>query len=204
MRESDQNYNLHSNWLFGIKGWLKFWIIIMGYFSILIILGLISKIVKVNSILNQFNTLFTFLLILKWIYLLTFVCLTYMLIKKRKRAVEFTKIFFVSSPFLITLYLGTIDYFSSYSEIFQIENLGFYFLSTVAISLPPFLYFSKSERVKNTYLLTEKKFPMGLNCPFCMEELELNEEEQLSKNVVCPNCNNNFYNIKCSITNKST
>jgi hypothetical protein len=109
--------------------------------------------------------------------------ISYLLASKHAHAVIWTKVFLALSPLTIA-----ISYFHDhpFSLFYSLESRVF--LTLFAFAIPWFVYFSKSKRVRNTYMFTKVILPSKINCPFCSVELALSDVERTARSVECPEC----------------
>ena len=118
------------------------------------------------------------------------VAIIYVLLTKRRNAVRWTKFFIVSAPLT-----GFVGYF--HDSPMSIYDFKFRILLTaITFSIPWYVYFSRSKRVRNTFLFTESLLPRRIDCPSCFAELELSDDERKSRNVACPECNKEIRSVR--------
>lgn len=174
-----------SEYIHGIRGWLIVFIIFLGFYS----WGWLAPSVKdlgmwiarfnywklVYSLLSSFFHLFS---------IITPLYLIYLLIRKKRNAILFSKIFFFVMPLINTAneyFFSLFPFFGSGFPLYEVMfSLGFSFIWL--------LYLNNSIRVANTYLFTENKFPKVIDCPFCTERMALEKDERIKKIAICPSC----------------
>lgn len=190
-RNKDHHISIKDKYMHGIRGWLLVLIIFLGFYS----WGWLSPSVQnfsmwiyrfnyweiAYSLLSSFFHLFNIIVPLYLIYLL---------IRRRRNAVLFSKIFFIAVPVfnILNEYI-----FNRYSVLILDSGL-FVIVTSLSIGLLGLLYLTKSVRVANTYLFSENKFPRIFQCPLCFEKIEVENYERIQKVAVCPACSGNISN----------
>ena len=182
-KETEEDKN---EYIQGIRGWLLVFIVFLGFYS----WGWLSPSVKDfgmwiarfnywklgYSLLSSFFHLFS---------IITPLYLIYLLIRKKRNAILFSKIFFFVMPLINTAN----EYFFSLFPIFGFEFPSLYeVMFSLGFSFIWLLYLNNSIRVANTYLFTENKFPKVIDCPFCFERIGLEDDERNKKIAICPSC----------------
>lgn len=175
----------NDKYIRGFRGWLLVLIIFFGLYS----WGWLSSSVQnFSKWIYRFNyweigysllsSIFHLFNIIVPLYLI------YLLIRKKRNVILFSKIFFLTAPVIniINEYL-----FNPYSVLILDSGL-FVTISSLGISIIWLSYLTKSVRVANTYLFTENKFPRIFDCPLCFERIEVDNHERIKKVAVCTAC----------------
>jgi hypothetical protein len=181
--------SIHPKYIKGIKGWLLFFLLSLLFIGVNMIIIVIKYFS--NPRLDFFNLRLEFLiihltLIIAGIFFPFFVI--YQMFKKKIQSLFIAKIFLILLPF----YSFAWSMFLSTTMPFELESSIITGLFTVGIlySTPWLLYLNYSRRVNNTYLFTGKYLPSIVQCPFCLDKLQLDKEEREAQELICPTCNN--------------
>ena len=168
----------------GIRGWLIVFVIFLALYS----WGWLAPSIKgfdmwiyrfelwkiqyslLSSIFHLFNVISPLLLI-------------YLIIKKKNYAILFSKVFFFIMPLVNTAN----EYFFSLFP-FNLFDKSFEIIGSLSFSIIWLLYLTNSIRVANTFLFSENKLPKFIDCPFCNDRIEIEEEERINKVALCPSC----------------
>jgi len=167
----------------GVRGWLLFFLIVLIW-RIYVFIRVDGNQVRLFFewglnwplwVITSRSVLYAFEILLPlWII--------YVLLTKRMYAVKWAKSLILLAP--LTAFISLF-----HDSSLSLFDFKFRFLLTLlSFSVPWFLYFTKSKRVRNTYMFTEKLLPSTVDCPFCAAELELSTDERASRNVLCPEC----------------
>jgi len=182
-----ENDQINPKFIRGIKGWLVVFLIsliIIGINLTRIVFEELSDPRRNFFILRVEMQMINLLLMIGGVFFPFFV--TYQLYKKKAQALLIAKIFLFLFPFYVFTY--TI-FKSSLPFDIQYAIISGLFVGGCLYSIPWLFYLNYSKRVNNTYLFTGKYLPHILQCPFCLDKLELDKEEQLAEELVCPSCN---------------
>jgi len=120
----------------------------------------------------------------------TTICyLLFLIINQDHKALLFAKIYSI----LMYIHAFTIAwaFISAYSRPIALQVAQ---AAIIAIPLPLafYMYLVKSKRVQNTFMFSGTKLPATIQCPFCLEKLQLEDSERIAKEAICPECNNHI------------
>jgi hypothetical protein len=188
MEEIVRNSQINPKYIRGVKGWLVVFILTLIFIGTNLSRLVIEELFDPRR--DFFNLrieiqMVNIALMFSGIFLPFFIA--FILYKKKSESVLITKIFLALLPF----YAFAWHIFKSKTMPYDIEHavIAGLFIVGCLYSIPWFFYFNFSKRVNNTYLFNGTKMPKIFQCPFCLEKLELDNEEREAQEIVCPNCN---------------
>jgi hypothetical protein len=178
---------------YGLGGWLLLvWVLLLFQVVQSIFFEGLGRVLIYLLELSHFKelTLHSCIVISYRILEVAFSCyLMLLIIKQDHKAVLLTKLYSV----LVYIHGFAIvwAFNSAFSQPMAVQVAQ---AAVFAIPLPLalYMYLIKSKRVLNTFMFAALKLPVTIQCPFCLENLELEESERVAKEVTCPECNNHI------------
>ena len=186
----DTNTSTTSNPLYGVKGWLKFFVVVNLYIApILFVMRYILAWIGFTMMAEKYpNIIFVGI-----IETVVGAFLVYKAIQVarglrdiKERAVQNAK-FFLKLVLAWTIISVPLSFLSGLDADDLMPDVIRGLLSGVIGFAIWYSYFNMSQRVKATY--PDWKDELEITCPECGAELELEENERNSKQFTCPSCN---------------
>lgn len=188
MEENIENIQLNPKYIRGVKGWLVIFILTLIFIGVNLLRATIEELFDYRRDFFHLRIeiqMVNFALMFAGMFFPFFVA--FRLYKKKNHSVLITKIFLVLLPFYSFAWSifksSTMPYDIGYAIILGLFIVGGLY------TLPWLFYLNYSKRVSNTYLFTGKYLPKDVQCPYCLEVIELENDKQLIQDFECASCN---------------
>jgi predicted RNA-binding Zn-ribbon protein involved in translation (DUF1610 family) len=172
----------------GVGGWLFFFVLSAVIFSpIYFIYGFIKDYKLFEYFFNSIGVIFIILLLLEISLLVYKIFIGVIIYKIRPDAVEKAYVFFKISIiyYTINLLINIVNKNPHFLIASKISTINISLILAILGNILWWIYFKKSERVKNTFG-EERKI---VTCSSCNEEIEIVRKEIVEGKFICPNCN---------------
>lgn len=181
--------------LYGIKGWLKFFVFLTILSGCTYFYYAAKSVFIIEQFGSDFSDFYGVILQLIFSIILTVfsLYLVYVIYGRKEYAPKIARFYLAAQPIISSLWISTMLFHSFPSlnkpELFVFFAVLFFSFSiNLGHSILWMIYFNESRRVVNTFVVFGKVMPPVILCPVCSETLELDEDERRNKPVICAAC----------------
>ncbi|HEX2984259.1 MAG TPA: hypothetical protein VHO28_12010 [Ignavibacteriales bacterium] len=193
-------YNSHmpiqqSKNLYGVKGWLMFFVICLylgGAFYLYQVITSIFLLLEPGEQIPKFGYFIIRLIMSSGFSGLSFY-LVYIIYQRRDYAPQYIRAYLIGIPalnlsFLILSLLPVLPQLFSRKSYIFFTIFFIAFALVIAFTIPWIKYFNNSVRVRNTFEFYGTPLPLSIQCPACSAFLALDEDERRNKPIICASC----------------